>query len=167
MTEATRSRELRKVFDSILASRGIENLELSIDLVGAARRMYEETKHERTAAEVRADIEKAIQTGARKRQPRALMAERIEKACRRFGYNFNGAANYEQERLITWCMNVSEGRSIEKFAEWICNDAFWYNKIANVNKIIELWYRQDEAGERGRALPENLTQIQAKYEALD
>lgn len=152
MSKATESRELRLLIESILEDKGVllegALASLAFELTTAVSRFREEVKQGRAPAEAKASIQAAIIRGAAKQLPKMEMGERIEKACKRVGYNFNGAPETEQDRLINLAIDDEpEGYTIERFVSWASKDEWWHDKISSVGKIIELWYKQEKPPE--------------------
>lgn len=77
---------------------------------------------------------------------RIAMQERAERELLRIRYNLKGAHQTEIDRFITFLLaEEKKGLTIEKFIEWVFGDEFWVDKISSLQKVMELFYRQEES----------------------
>lgn len=113
MTKTTDTRQLRMTVDSILAKYGIDNLQLSIDLASGVKTFFEGTRAGDNPVEIRARIQKALETGAQKAAKQDEMEGRIKVAT-----GLSVSEYWYRDGVIDFLLQRdAEGQTIEKFAE--------------------------------------------------
>ncbi len=155
MTEATRKRELRLLFDNILSRYGIDNLQLSMDLCAGARGMYEDNTTSRTPAQIRASLEATLLTGAETYNKRKILCDEVERDLHR-----NIPWSDERWKSLPAFLEkaFATGQTWQKFWRWHNLKEFRASSVEYLtgHKIIDWWPQaftnQSEANTEARRI---------------
>lgn len=140
MTKTTDSRQVRLLIGGILSKHGIDNLQLEIEIAGAVKRYYDETKSGGDKANVRERILASMEAAAARATKTEQVLSRVQKAL---GFDVSGS---RFDQMIEFIIRAedNDGQTIEQFREWwdeqdkFKRPALW--KIADRPAFLrELW----------------------------
>lgn len=129
MTRTTDTRQLRLAVDGILAAHGIDNLELTLKLCDAFRRMADSP----TPHHTREQILKSLSVSTAKHEQLTAIRNEIEQRVR------IRPTGQEWEDFVKWAwqQNKDKGESITTFIGWWLGDEW---RLAHPPMSPSRWY---------------------------